>query len=251
MSTKRDFTRQRPKALVFDLMGTCCDWLSSLLPALRSNPTLEMLPPSSLSKFATDWRAGFFEEIHAHFQAGTPAEDIDITHRRVLDRLLLARGVDLTMWGEDARQKLVDQWHIQIGWPDALPALLRLRERHFIVVLANGTTRLQLDIAKSSGLPFHALFSSQLLGLTKPDPAIYQKVMELMQLAPNDCVMVAAHAYDLRAAKAVGMRTVYIQRTTEDLDEDMAAIQNEVDIFIDGTSGHVPHGLGELADILA
>ncbi len=35
------------------------------------------------------------------------------------------------------------------------------------VVLANGTTRLQLDIAKSSGLPFHALFSSQLLGLTK------------------------------------------------------------------------------------
>lgn len=35
------------------------------------------------------------------------------------------------------------------------------------VVLANGTTRLQLDITKSSGLHFHMLFSSQLLGLTK------------------------------------------------------------------------------------
>jgi hypothetical protein len=35
------------------------------------------------------------------------------------------------------------------------------------MVLANGTTRLQLDIIASSGLPFHALFSSQLLGYTK------------------------------------------------------------------------------------
>ncbi len=115
MSTKREWTNQRPKALIFDLMGTCCDWHSSLRPVLRSNPTLEMLPPSALSNFATEWRAGFFEEIHARFQAGEPAEDIDITHRRALDRLLSARGVDLTMWGEEVRQKLVNQWHIQIG----------------------------------------------------------------------------------------------------------------------------------------
>lgn len=37
----------------------------------------------------------------------------------------------------------------------------------YSVVLANGTTRLQLDIVKSSGIPFHTLFSSQLLQLTK------------------------------------------------------------------------------------
>ena len=35
------------------------------------------------------------------------------------------------------------------------------------VVLANGSTRLQLDIAKSSDLPFHILLSSELLGKTK------------------------------------------------------------------------------------
>jgi beta-phosphoglucomutase-like phosphatase (HAD superfamily) len=91
------------------------------------------------------------------------------------------------------------------------------------VVLANGTTRLQLDIIQSSGLPFHALFSSQLLGLTKvvpyvlfvsvnshdyhpplqPDPSAYIRTMDLLQLRPEDCIMVAAHAYDLRAAKNV------------------------------------------------
>lgn len=35
------------------------------------------------------------------------------------------------------------------------------------VVLANGTTRLQIDITKSSGLQFDTLLSSELLGITK------------------------------------------------------------------------------------
>jgi hypothetical protein len=43
---------------------------------------------------------------------------------------------------------------------------------------------------------------------------------------------------------------VYIQRTTEDLDEDMDVIRHEVDLFVDGTSGGDSCGLGELADIL-
>ena len=35
---------------------------------------------------------------------------------------------------------------------------------------------------------------------------------------------VAAHAYDLRSAKELGIETVYIQRWTEDPDEDMAVV---------------------------
>lgn len=115
MSSKTNLLSRTPKAIIFDLMGTCCDWHSSLLPALQASPSLPLLPASELSKFATDWRAGFFEEIHARFQAGEPAEDIDVTHRRVLDQLLDAKGVDETMWDEDVRRKLVDQWHFQRG----------------------------------------------------------------------------------------------------------------------------------------
>lgn len=90
------------------------------------------------------------------------------------------------------------------------------------VVLANGSTRMQLDLMKSSDLPFHMLFSSQLLGKTKvgsfgmccvdmffladmmqPDSGAYTKALDLMQVAPSEAIMVAAHAYDLRAAKTV------------------------------------------------
>ena len=37
----------------------------------------------------------------------------------------------------------------------------------------------------------------------KPDPAIYLKALELMALQPSQAAMVAAHAYDLRAAYQV------------------------------------------------
>lgn len=230
------------KAIFFDLMGTCCDWLSSLLPALRSCPPHPSLGPSEseLRELAIAWREGFFEEIHARFGRGEPAEDIDVTHRRVLDRLLEERGVGLDTggWDEEVRNMLVQQWHNQKSWPDVIPGLNKLRDdgKWFLVVLANGTTRLQLDIAQSSGIPFHMLMSSELLGSTKPDPAVYRKAMELVRLLPEDCYMWASHLYDLEGAKCVGMNTIYVHRTTEDVDVeiDVEDKHNFVDMYSDG-----------------
>jgi len=59
--------------------------------------------------------------------------------------------------------------------------------------------------------------------------------------------MVAAHAYDLRAAAKLGMKTIYVQRITEDPDEDMDQVKTDVDIFIDGTDERV--GLLKLAEL--
>lgn len=239
-----------PKAIVFDLIGTCVDWYSSILPALESAPSLPALPSESLPQLAADWRAGYFKETQTRKEASQAVEDVDVTHRRVLNWLLLARGVTPAHWDDGVRNKLVGAWHEQRGWPDVASALERLKQKYFIVVLANGSTRLQLDIMKSSNLPFHTLFSSQLLGKAKPDAESYTKALELMQLAPSEAIMVAAHAYDLRAAKTVGMKTIYVQRTTEDLVENMDQVRDEVDFFIDGTSGDEKCGFGELADIL-
>jgi len=236
------------RALVFDLMGTCCDWHSSILQVLESLPSPKQLPKSDLSNLASTWRAGFFQAIQKRFQGELPPEDIDITHRRVLDNLLRDKGVDLSEWDNSVRERLVEAWHEQQPWPDVIPALSRLKKKFFVVVLANGTTRLQLDIVRSSSLPFHMLFSSQLLGMTKPDPAIYRKAAELMGVEPEECVMVAAHAYDSRAAQGVGMTTVYVRRSTEDLAEDFHSIENEVNLYFDGRDGSKNCGLGALAD---
>lgn len=96
-------------------MGTCVDWYSSVLPALESAPSITAILPESLPQLAADWRAGFFKEVLMRKEANQPIEDIDVTHRRVLNWLLLAKGVTPAQWNDGVRTKLVGAWHEQRG----------------------------------------------------------------------------------------------------------------------------------------
>lgn len=62
-------------------------------------------------------------------------------------------------------------------------------------------------------------------------------------------MMVAAHAYDTAAAKAVGMRTAYIRRKTEDVGEDFERIGGVNELYVEGREGR-GGGLVELASRL-
>lgn len=47
------------------------------------------------------------------------------------------------------------------------------------------------------------LLTSDILGLYKPNPQTYKAVLSALGLRPDECAMVAAHVYDLNAAKAL------------------------------------------------
>ena len=234
------------KVIFFDFMGTCLDWHSGIVKTIPARIPYELRVELSLA-----WRQAFFKDIHERFEERLPPEDIDRTHARLLARLMAEdpRFTNLDL-DEIEQQAAVRAWHQMLAWPDVCEALKRLRTRYEIFVLANGTTRLQLDLARSSGLEFDMLFSSQLLGHTKPEPRIYTKALEVVGARPEQCLMIAAHAYDLRAAKAVGVRTAYVQRTTEDPEEPMEQVRNEVDVFVDGTDSAKAGGLAQIADLL-
>ena len=44
------------------------------------------------------------------------------------------------------------------------------------------------------------VFASDVLAAYKPEAKTYQSVIKALGLEPSDCIMVAAHAYDLEAA---------------------------------------------------
>jgi len=83
------------------------------------------------------------------------------------------------------------------------------------------------------------LFSSKLLGVYKPAPEAYLKCLELLKLGVDECVMVAAHASDVKGAKGVGMKTVYIYRWTDDINEDQEVVKRENDAWLEGMEGLV------------
>lgn len=229
------------KAILFDFMGTCLDWHTGTLDALPQS-----IPADKRSEFALQWRQNYFDSNAARLAANKPPEDIDLTLRRTLDVMLdEERWVDVRAgfdsFGdreEELKKRVVQAWHSMPAWLDVKPAIDHLKELGYeVFVHANGTTRLQLDLCRSSGLRFDMLFSSELLGVYKPARENYEKVLRLLKRDAAECVLVAAHAYDTRGAKQVGMRTVYVHRWTDDVEEDMEIVKGENDVFLESMEG--------------
>ncbi|KAJ5562129.1 Haloacid dehalogenase type II [Penicillium sp. DV-2018c] len=222
------------KAVFFDFMGTCLDWHSSVLQALP--PTI---PKPAASKLALDWRQEYFNENSRRVSQDLHPEDIDITLARTLDAILDQRPDYKQHFNTQIKQQVIQAWHSQRAWPEVPAAIKSLRKDLGLEVFvhANGTTRLQLNLVRSSGLEFDMLFSSQLLGAYKPRQEAYEKGLELVKLRPEEVVLVAAHAYDLRGAQKCGLRTIYIHRWTDDVDEDMERVRDEFDVFLESMDG--------------
>lgn len=217
------------KSIFFDFMGTCLDWHSSVVTALPPD-----IDEQQRSRFALAWRQSFFDRLKERNASGQEPEHIDYTfHQSYLDTLgddehSAFRSVSST--DLNSGSPLIHAWHKMPAWQDVTPALDELRKNGLeLFVLANGSTRLQLDLVRSGGLQgkFDMLFSSQLLGVYKPSPAAYAKALELVDCRPEDSVMVACHAYDLRATRELGMNVVYVRRWTDDPEDDEDQLREE------------------------
>jgi 2-haloalkanoic acid dehalogenase type II len=214
-------------------VGTCLDWHSGAVKILPQS-----IDEKDRSKLALEWRQDYFDSNAARLAAKEPPEDIDFTLRKTLDALLEKHPEHRSLFDEQKKEQCVAAWHSMPAWPEVSEAIEQLKVAGYeVFVYANGTTRLQLDLCKSSGLVFDMLFSSELLGVYKPAPESYTKTLQLVKVKPEESVMVAAHAYDTRGAKNAGMKTVYIHRWTDDINENMEVVKKEHDFFLDNMKG--------------
>ena len=218
------------KAVFFDYMGTCLNWHSSITSAIP-----DAIPRETASRMAISWRRHYFQSNSQRVAQNLPPEDIGITLARTLETLLDEYADQRKHFIENvAKMHMVRAWHAQPPWPEVKSAIDRIRNDGLeVFVHGNGTTRLQLDLTAFAGLRFDMLFSSELLGVYKPNKEAYLKALRLVKLQPDEVVLVAAHAYDLRGARACGMKTVYVHRWTDDVDEDMGVVRGEVDVFLE------------------
>ncbi len=217
------------KVVFFDFMGTCLDWHSG---------ATKVLPPSiaenERSKLALEWRHDYFDANSARLAANEPPENIDVTLRKTLDALLEKHPEHKHLFDDRTKHQCVLAWHSMPAWPEVPPAIEQLKAAGYeVFVFGNGTARLQLVLCKSSGLRFNVLFSSELLGVYKPAPESYRKALQLVNVKPDESVLVAARAYDVRGGKKAGMKTVYVHRWTDDIKEDMEVVKGENDLFLE------------------
>lgn len=201
------------QTILFDVFGTTVDWRSSIAAELTRFARERGAGGVDGGAFADRWRAGF-RGLQSQIANGERAWiSMDAIHREVLDALLPELG------GADADESEIAHlnaaWRRLAAWDDVVEGLTMLKRNHVIGALSNGNMSLLIGLSKYAGLPWDCVLSTGMFGTYKPAPQVYLGAARLLDAAPSETLMVAAHAYDVDGARAAGMRTAYIFRPTE------------------------------------
>jgi 2-haloacid dehalogenase len=199
------------RALFFDVFGTLVDWRSSV--AREAERILKPLGYNlDWPAFADAWRAEYQPGMEEVRTGRIPFSKLDVLHRRNLERFAPRFGLSLS---GDVLHELTLAWHRLDAWPEVPAALARLKKKFLIAPVSNGNISLMVDLARRNGLPWDAILGAEVAGDYKPKPRVYTAACEAFDLAPAQCMMVAAHSSDLAAAAACGLRTGHIARPDE------------------------------------
>lgn len=200
------------KALAFDVFGTVVDWHGSIVEeGTRLGAAREL--SVDWARFALAWRERYQPAMDRVRRGELPWTTLDTLHRLMLEETLAEFGI-VTLSKAD-KTEFNHVWHRLRPWPDSVAGLTRLRTRFTLATLSNGNVALLVNMAKHAGLPWDCILSAELARAYKPDPAAYRMACDLLELLPEQVLMVAAHQGDLRAAQAVGLRAAFITRPLE------------------------------------
>jgi len=200
------------QALLFDVFGTVVDWRSSIVDELTRFGAEKRLK-ADWAAFTDDWR-GLYQPAMDEVRTGRrPWTILDVLHRESLEKLLVKHAIsDLSEADKDHINRV---WHRLRPWPDTVEGLTRLKSRFIIGTLSNGNVGLLTRMAKNAGLPWDVVLGAETARAYKPLPQAYLASAELLNLAPGQVMLVAAHNGDLAAAAKVGLATAFVARPTE------------------------------------
>jgi 2-haloacid dehalogenase len=200
------------QALLFDVFGTVVDWRASIIDDLTAFGARKGLE-ADWAQFADDWR-GLYQPAMDEVRSGRrPWTILDVLHRESLDKLLVKHAI--TGLSEADKDHINRVWHRLKPWPDTVEGLTRLKSRFIIGTLSNGNVGLLTRMAKNAGLPWDVVLGAETARAYKPLPQAYLASAELLNLAPGQVMLVAAHNGDLAAAAKVGLATAFVARPTE------------------------------------
>src|SRR5919197_2121507 len=179
------------QALFFDVFGTLVDWRTSI--ALEAEAILLPLGHSlDWIKFAEAWRGEYQPAMEQVRSGRVPFSKLDVLHRMNLERILPRFSV--SGLSEDTLVNLNLAWHRLDPWPDVPAGLKRLKRGYIIAPCSNGNISLMVDLPRRNDFPWDMVLGAEVPGDFKPKPKVYLASAAALDLAPGECMMVAAHS---------------------------------------------------------
>ena len=198
----------RPKVILFDVNETLLDLTpvkASVGHALGGRPELAPLWFTTLLQYSLVTtladRYADFGEIGA----------------ACLRMIAKNHGIELS---ENEAKKAVAPIRSLPPHPDVAPALQKLKDANYrLVTLTNSSNAAVGDQIEHAGLSkfFEAKLSVEDVGLFKPHVHVYRWAARKVGADVSECLLVAAHGWDVAGAAWAGMKTAFVARPGQQL----------------------------------
>ena len=170
------------------------DWLTEQAPGIPANYSMEAMRQHRLA-----------------FQQANPdiAHDLTRVRHGALRQLMDIHGYPSSL--VDQGTALFREARNQVTpYPDVLPVLESLSTRYKLVSVTNGNA--EIDKTPLSDV-FHRSFTAAEAGAARPDPALFQAVLDWSAIAPASVLHVGDDPVrDVEPARQLGLRTAWIKR---------------------------------------
>jgi 2-haloacid dehalogenase len=196
--------------IVFDILGTMVDEPGGIRRGLRT--LLPDVDDARTSELLEVWYRHVDEQQQEVLAGRRPYASSTVIDFEAAT--LVAAAADIS--DADAVRSLAASGQRLEPWPDSVLALDRISSRFPVVGLSNASHSALTRISAHAGLRWHQVLSAEDAHSYKPHPDVYRLAITNAGCAPDRLLMVAAHAWDLRGARAVGMRTAYVERPVGD-----------------------------------
>jgi 2-haloacid dehalogenase len=113
------------------------------------------------------------------------------------------------------RDKLMELYLTLATFPEVPRTLRVLKDARFATaILSNGSPRMLRCAVDSAGIGdlLDAVVSVEEVGVYKPHPSVYGRVVERLGMQPTEMVFLSSNAWDAYAASAFGMPVVWCNR---------------------------------------
>ena len=137
------------------------------------------------------------------------AHDVSYLRITALAAQARAHGYDERIASQAFEVFLAARNEVEI-FPDVAPALARLRRRYALASLSNGNADLERI---GLGRVFTVSLNARQIGAAKPDRRCFERLAQELQLAAGEIAYVGDDPQlDVAAARAAGLRTVWMNR---------------------------------------
>ncbi|MEU6674305.1 haloacid dehalogenase type II [Streptomyces sp. NPDC046925] len=202
------------EAVVFDVLGTMVDEAGGLRAAIAEAVSApgEVPDDPTLDHLLSAWYAHVGDEQRRMGEGDRPYANSEVIDREAAERVAALAGLT----DPPAIERLARAAERLTPWEDSAAGLARLAQDFPVLGLSHASRGALLRLNAHAGLRWHQALSAEDARAHKPAPEVYRLAIDAAGCPPERVLMVAAHAWDLRGARAVGMRTAYVQRPVAD-----------------------------------